>query len=215
MKNRYQRKKTSIFRIFLFPLIGIMLVQSMITIGTFVVRRTTKMLEEYSVGMMNRLVENREVILQNEMNQRWASICDKEPLMNDIYAQLLNSERMDPAEFAGSEEAKGRLLEQLFPECLDILQNNSTTGVFVILTGGDMESAGEYEGFFIRDSDPNTNPANYTDLLLERGSKHLSREWNIPMDTGWTTRFQMDGLGNRDAERYFYEERLPLPRCHP
>ena len=205
MKNRYQRKKTSIFRIFLFPLIGIMLVQSMITIGTFVVRRTTKMLEEYSVGMMNRLVENREVILQNEMNQRWASICDKEPLMNDIYAQLLNSERMDPAEFAGSEEAKGRLLEQLFPECLDILQNNSTTGVFVILTEGDMKSAGEYEGFFIRDSDPNTNPANYTDLLLERGSKHLSREWNIPMDTGWTTRFQMDGLGNRDAERYFYE----------
>ena len=68
MKNRQQRKKASIFRIFLIPLIAIMLVQSMITIGTLIVRRTTKMLEEYSVGMMSRLVENRGVILENEMN---------------------------------------------------------------------------------------------------------------------------------------------------
>ncbi len=205
MKNRQQRKKASIFRIFLIPLIAIMLVQSMITIGTLIVRRTTKMLEEYSVGMMSRLVENRGVILENEMNQRWASICDKEPLMNEIFAQLLEQEHVKAGEAVGSDEVKSRLLEQMFPECLDILQNNSTTGVFVVLTGNDMQSAGDFDGFFIRDSDPDTNPANYTDLLLERGSKHLSREWNIPMDTGWTTRFHMEGQGQNTADRFFYE----------
>ena len=70
MGKDQRRKKPTIFRIFLVPLIAIMLVQSMITIGTLVVRRLTSMLEEYSSGMMTRLVENRKVILENEMNQR-------------------------------------------------------------------------------------------------------------------------------------------------
>ena len=70
-KRSRGRKKASIFRIFLVPLIVIMLVQSMITMGTLVVRRTAETLAEYSGGMMNRLVENRGVILQNDMNQRW------------------------------------------------------------------------------------------------------------------------------------------------
>lgn len=61
--KRKTGKKSTIFRMFLLPLIGIMLMQSAITIGTLVVRRTTKTLEEYSSSMMSRLVENRGVVL--------------------------------------------------------------------------------------------------------------------------------------------------------
>ena len=71
------------------------------------------------------------------------------------------------------------------------------------MTGADDQAEGEYDGFFIRDSDPDTNPVNYTDLLLERGSKELSRTWNIPLDTNWTTRFHMDGRDVSAADRYF------------
>ena len=47
MENKdHKRKKTSIFRIFLIPLIIIMLLQSIITIGTLVVRGTAGMLQE-------------------------------------------------------------------------------------------------------------------------------------------------------------------------
>ena len=45
MKGKNKRKPT-IFRIFLIPLITIMLAQGMITIGTLVVRRTGATLEE-------------------------------------------------------------------------------------------------------------------------------------------------------------------------
>ena len=54
MKDRSRKKKkTSIFRIFLIPLIVIMLVQSMITIGTLIVRRTAGMLQEYSLSLIH------------------------------------------------------------------------------------------------------------------------------------------------------------------
>lgn len=204
-EKRQRKKKTTIFRMFLIPLIVIMLVQSIITIGTLVARRTAGMLEEYSSGMMIRLVENRKLILQNDMNQRWASIQEQEEFMDEILAKFLEDEDLNLEGLLGSEEKKDRLLELLFPECLNLLQNNLSTGIFLVLTGGEVGSEGEFDGFYIRDSDPDTNPLHYTDLLLERGSKQLSRKWNIPLDTSWTTRFHMDGQGRNSADDFFYE----------
>lgn len=182
-----------------------MLIQSVITIGTLVVRRTAGMLEEYSGSMMNRLVENRGVILQNDMNQRWASVREQEMLMNGILEQFLSSEGTGLEDVLSSDEKKKELLGRFFPECIDILQNQYTTGIFMILTGRDPQEAGDFDGFFIRDSDPDTNPVNGTDLLLERGNKQFSREWDIPLDTGWTTRFHMDGQGQNRSDAFFYE----------
>ena len=204
-QKRLKNKKATIFQMFLIPLIIIMLIQSLITIGTLVVRRTAGMLAEYSGGMMSRLVENRKVILQNDMNQRWASVYEHETSLTRILEEYMQSENAGLGEILASGEMRNGLLEALFPECLDMLQNNSVTGIYVILTGKDIQEAGEFDGFFIRDYDPYTNPAHYTDLLLERGSKNLSREWNIPLDTSWTTRFYMDGLGKNPSDKYFYE----------
>ncbi len=203
--KKQNRKKTTIFKIFLAPLIAIMLIQSVITIGTLVVKGITRMLEEYSVSMMSRLVENRKVILQNDMNQRWATIYEQEEIIEGSLRQFLQDRDISLEELLSSEEAKNQLLAQLFPECLDILQSHSTTGIFLILTGNQIQEEGDFDGFFVRDSDPNTNPANRSDLLLERGSKLLSREWNIPLDTSWTTRFHMAGQGKSAADDYFYE----------
>ena len=201
-KRSRGRKKASIFRIFLVPLIVIMLVQSMITMGTLVVRRTAETLAEYSGGMMNRLVENRRVILQNDMNQRWASVNAQEGRMTGLLEEFLAEQDVGVEELLHSGELRGGLLELAFPQCLEILNSSSTTGIFFILTGPDRGRAGEFDGFFVRDSDPNTSPANRSDLLLERGNKQLSQSWGIPLDSNWTTRFHMAGP---EEELYFYE----------
>ena len=206
MKGKNQKgKKSTIFKIFLIPLIAIMLIQSMITIGTLIVRRTGETLEAYSGRMMNRLVENRGVILQNDMNQRWTSVREQEASIDETLRQFLNSSGAGLEEVLASPKLREGLLGQLFPSCLDYLQSSSTTGIFLVLTGEGMEEGGDYDGFFIRDSDPNTNPANYTDLLLERGSKLLSREWGIPLDTNWTTHFHLDGHGQNESDGFIYE----------
>lgn len=200
-----RKKKQTIFWIFLWPLIAIMLVQGMVTMGTLVIKKVASMLEEYSSGMLNQLVENRKVILENDMNQRWSSVSGQEALMNQMVEQFLRERRVDLDQLLASDELKDELLAVLFPECIDLVRSNPTTGVFLILTGSDILAEGNYDGFFIRDSDPETSPMNYTDLLLERGNKQLSREWNIPLDTEWTTHFQMDGQGRNAADNFFYE----------
>ena len=102
------KKKATIFRIFLIPLIAIMLVQSVITIGTLVMMGTARTLKEYSSGMMSRLVENRQVVLQNEMNQRWASIREQETVVTDLLKQTLAQEGMELDAFMRSGEEIGR-----------------------------------------------------------------------------------------------------------
>ncbi len=203
--KRQRRKKTTIFRMFLIPLIVIMLIQSMITIGTLVVKQIAGTLQEYSGSMMSRLVENRKVILQNDMNQRWASIYEQEFAMTEALQQFLDRQDIELQELLASGEQKNRFMEQVFPDCLAVLQNSSTTGIFFMFTGEEPEEACEYEGFFVRDSDPAKSPANYSDLLLERGSKNLSRQFDIPLDTNWTTRFHMAGEGKDSTEYSFYE----------
>ncbi len=190
---------------FLLPLIAIMLVQSVITIGTLVVRGTGGALAGYSVGMMERLVENRRLILQNDMNQRWSSIRSQSEQINALTRQLLQDAGKQAEALEKSPDLRETLLAELFPVCLSILHGNSTTGIFLILTGPDPKVPEEYDGFYVRDSDPNTNPADYADLLLERGDKSLSRTFRFPLDTNWTTRFRMEGEGEVPDERFFYE----------
>lgn len=209
MKERHKihkkNKKNTIFQFMLFPLIAIMLIQSMITIGTLAVSQTPKMLEDYPVSMMGRMVENRRVILQNDMNQRWASVRDREFTMNMLVATFLIEKKVTLEQVLASDSLKGELLERIFPVCMEVAQNSTSTGIFFILTDGDMQAADDYDGFFIRDSDPETSPANHSDLLLERGSKQLSRKWSIPLDTNWTTHFHMEGQGQRASDQFFYE----------
>lgn len=199
------RKKYTIFRMFLVPLIAIMLVQSLLTLGTLVVKQTFETIQNYSVGMMSRIVENQKVILENALIQRCTAVCAQESAMEDLLAEYLRENQLTLDQMMASDERKREFLATLLPECLNNLQGIQSTGIFVILTGEDMASATDYAGFFVRDSDPRVNTTNNTDLLFERGSKELSRRFDVPLDNVWTTSFHMAGQGQRTADNFFYE----------
>lgn len=199
------QKKHTVFKMFLIPLIAIMLIQSLLTVGTLAARHTLGLIQDYSVGMMAKIVENRKVILQNEMTQRWNSILDEEPVMNGLLKEYLTKRQLTLQQLLQDNAACQELLETFFPECLKTLQNNLASGVFLVLVDGDRTNASEFDGFFIRDSAPESKSANGTDMLLEKGSKELSRNYNVPLDTCWTTRFHMMGQRKRESDNFFYE----------
>lgn len=198
-----KRKKHSIFRMFLIPLIAVMLLQGLLTLGTLIGRQSFRLIRDYSVNMMSRTVENRKVILENDMTQRWVSVSEQRFDINSKLEDFLAGRRITVGQLLESEKLRQEFLETIFPGCLEELQNNLTSGIFVILTGQDGQPEAGYEGFFIRDSDPVSRSVNYTDMLLERGNKRLSRAFNIPLDTCWTTDFHMDR--QRKSDRFFYE----------
>lgn len=106
----------------------------------------------------------------------------------------------------GSGKVQEEYLETVFYDMVEVLQYNSTSGIFLVLgNDGDTDSEGEYKGFWVRDSDPQTKTASRTDLLMERGSKVLSQNMSISLDTSWHTDFRFQGNGKRDADDFFYQ----------
>ena len=90
-----------------------------------------------------------------------------------------------------------------------MLRNNTATGFFVVMANQEIgETDAECEGIYIRDADPFSNPANLSDLLMERGNKQLSRMMNIPLDSYWTTDFHFQSQGVSEADDFFYKRSM-------
>lgn len=203
-----KRKKT-LMRILLIPLLGIVLVEGLLPFAMLFLNGIKTKLEKSAVSRADYMVENRQVVLQNAMIEQWASVSDESEELADALSRVLRKNHADIQVFGHSEILQQEYLETVFSNMVMSLQHNSASGLFLILTNDEpVEVAAEYQGFFIRDSAPQNKIATNTDLLFERGGKELARSESISLDNAWTTKFQFEGYGQRNADDFFYEPYL-------
>ena len=163
-------------------------------------------MENAVIGLDSHTVENRKVVLENDMIEQWSSVYKESDSLSSALTKVLSDHQMDMQGFMGLGKVQEEYLETVFYDMVEVLQYNSTSGIFLVLgNDGDTDSEGEYKGFWVRDSDPQTKTASRTDLLMERGSKVLSQNMSISLDTSWHTDFHFQGNGKRDADDFFYQ----------
>ena len=163
-------------------------------------------MENAVIGLDSHTVENRKVVLENDMIEQWSSVYKESDSLSSALTKVLSNHQMDMQGFMGSGKVQEEYLETVFYDMVEVLQYNSTSGIFLVLgNDGDTDSEGEYKGFWVRDSDPQTKTASHTDLLMERGSKVLSQNMSISLDTSWHTDFRFQGNGKRAADDFFYQ----------
>ena len=195
-------KKRTIFSLFVVPLILVMMVQAMISYGTFFFSGTPFLLKEYSVGILNQTVENRKILLV----QRWSEMKEEEAKAKNALEQQLTTRRITVHDFLNNEEAQKDFLENMLDTMLYMMRKNTVTGSFLILANdsvGTQEST--CDGIYFRDSDPTGNPADYADVLLERGASSFSHAKGIPLDTLWTTSFHLGKSGELSCDDFFFK----------
>jgi len=196
-------------QIFLIPLIVMVLVQGVFPFSILQLSGVKSRLEDNAVSMDRRIIENRQVVLENEMIQKWSSVYEESDSLDQVLETTLEQHGVDMDGFLESEEIQQAYLTQVFPELMLSLQRNESSGLFLILANDQpLDQPASYQGFFIRDSDPRTKTANNTDLLLERGNKLLARTGSLSLDNPWSTNFQFEGKGSRSCDDFFYEPYL-------
>ena len=200
------KRKRSLLDIFLIPILIIVFVQGAVPFLTLMFSGIRTSMEETVIGLDSHTVENRKVVLENDMIEQWSSVNKESDGLYAALAKLLDEHEMDIQGFLGSDDVQEEYLEAVFYDMVEVLQYNSTSGIFLVL-GNDAstEEEGEYNGFWVRDSDPMTKTASHTDLQMERGSKKLSQSMSISLDTPWRTDFRFQGNGNRSADDFFYQ----------
>lgn len=200
------KKKKSLWNIFLLPILIIVFVQGAVPFLTLIFSGIRSNMENAVIGLDSHTVENRKVVLENDMIEQWSSVYKESDSLSSALTKVLSNHQMDMQGFMGSGKVQEEYLETVFYDMVEVLQYNSTSGIFLVLgNDGDTDSEGEYKGFWVRDSDPQTKTASRTDLLMERGSKVLSQNMSISLDTSWHTDFHFQGNGKRDADDFFYQ----------
>lgn len=198
-------RKTSIFRLFVVPLIALVLAQSIIILGIIVFRGVIGTIQAASVENTCKTVENRRSQLENQMLQRWAGISRCEQELSDVLQDYLSDKRITLNTLLSSQERQQEFLQRLFPTCLRQTQNADTTGFFFLMAAGAPEDAGTVSGFYVRDSDPYAQAADKSDLMFARCHTQLSRAEGIALGSDWTTYFSMAGEGARSEDAFYYE----------
>ena len=200
------KKKKSLWNIFLIPILIIVFVQGAVPFLTLIFSGIRSNMENAVIGLDSHTVENRKVVLENDMIEQWSSVYKESDSLSSALTKVLSNHQMDMQGFMGLGKVQEEYLETVFYDMVEVLQYNSTSGIFLVLgNDGDTDSEGEYKGFWVRDSDPQTKTASRTDLLMERGSKVLSQNMSISLDTSWHTDFHFQGNGKRDADDFFYQ----------
>ena len=200
------KKKKSLWNIFLIPILIIVFVQGAVPFLTLIFSGIRSNMENAVIGLDSHTVENRKVVLENDMIEQWSSVYKESDSLSSALTKVLSNHQMDMQGFMGSGKVQEEYLETVFYDMVEVLQYNFTSGIFLVLgNDGDTDSEGEYKGFWVRDSDPQTKTASRTDLLMERGSKVLSQNMSISLDTSWHTDFRFQGNGKRDADDFFYQ----------
>ena len=201
-----RKKKRALLGIVLVPVLLIVLIQGTLPFLTLILSGIKPSLEKKTIETDTHMVEKNQVILENDMIEKWRSIYKESEELGENLTAVLAENQMDIQQFLSGDEVQQEYLQQVFPQLVEQLQYGTTSGVFLILANdAAVDQEADYHGFFVRDSDPQTKTASNTDLLMERGSKQLSQEASISLDNAWTTDFNFAGYGQRDADKFFYE----------
>lgn len=203
------KKKKALLRIVLVPIILIIVIQGICPFLMLLFSEIKSSLESNTIQMDAQMVGKSAVVLENDMVEKWRSIYKESDTLTEQMTALLTEQNADISQFLENADLQQEFLSAVFPNLMNALQYNETSGVFLILANQEStDSEADYNGFFVRDSDPHTRIISNTDLIMERGDKALAHSLSISLDNGWTKKFHFAGNGNRAADNFFYQPYL-------
>lgn len=178
----------------LVPLIFVMLIQAVLFFGTFWFGGSIERLNNNAFDILNERVINRKNYIENYMVQRWSNVKGAFESVNNKVSSVLNKYGEDIDSIGNNSEMSIEIISRVSDNVVDLLRKNSVTGAFVILNGGDNSDLNrnnevERYGIYLRDLDPNQNPDDTSDIMVERAPSKVTKEMNVQMDSWWTHNF--------------------------
>lgn len=189
-------KKKSFSTVSAVALAVIFILQSVIF---FVFMRMSGVLKAVDSGAEESLVRQAEksrIFIETDMLKKWSSIDGTVERAGVCMEELLDDRSADIADIFSDSGLKNAYIDKMSAELLTMLRTNSVNGAFIVLCGSaetpSPEEYGEYTGVFFKDADSYSNPADYSDIVMDRGSSAISSKYKIPRDMKWRSGFLYD-----------------------
>ncbi len=202
-------RKVPFLALLLVPLLLVIVLQGVLPLATVMGSGAIKTMAQNAATLDERMTVNQATVLQNAMVNQWSAIRNDSGYYDETLGQLLAERNLTMQDFLGDAEAQREYLLRVSQNLVSSVENDSTSGAFLVLSNrADTSQAAQYEGVFLRDSDPLANTASHSDMLFERGNIEISRAAGITLDNSWSPTFSFAGQGNRSADDFFYKPYL-------
>lgn len=211
-KAKAKKSGNSMMSRILIPVIIALFVQAGLFSVNIILGGTIEKLNHNAFDILNGQVINRRNYLESEMLGRWSNL---DPTAADVSAIFDRKPEWKEADFTDG-IYQNRILSQCSQKLISLLRRNLVTGVFLILTDGEVyNEAGHLQkhALYIRDMDPATSSVNNSDLLLLHAPAGISKQLSIPLDSNWQSYMSFDPDAP-DSWNYFskpYEAAIAHP----
>lgn len=176
----------------LLPMLLVIVLESVLFAVTLLYGGPYQQAVHNSYAIFDQHTASRKNDLENEMLQRWSNIEALQTAVDNATASTLARDGLTYDDLSVDSRTTSDIFIQVAPTLITIMRKNSVTGAFVVL-----QSENETKpALYLRDTDPVSTPADYSDLLLERAPIAVSKSMNIALDSWWSPALD---VGTMDA----------------
>jgi len=196
---RNKKRKSSIFVRLLLPLIVIVALTIALLIGALNLGGAFNNLRSSALEMLEERTQSRAETLEFDMINRWSNLESTADTVGTIIQRQLRLAGVEAPAMKTNASLNAQIMLEVAPTLVSRLRAGGTTGIFVVLNGiGVAGKEDSWSGVYMRDSEPTTNTAANSDILLVRGLPPVSRALDISLDSYWTASCVFDEY-NRDV----------------
>ncbi len=200
------KERAPLMRKIIAPLLVVTVLQAVVFYAFMSVSGTEEKMNVNSESLMEETSARRALYVETEMLRRKNGITAIENAVQKSYRAIASKYALHVGEFLESDKYTGDFLNDISDDILGALRINSANGAFLVLTNTTEVPAdnmqANYRGVFFSDSEPDLAPADYSDIVMMKGSSEISKDHGIPLDINWTDKFRYNPV-EHDMEYFF------------
>ena len=97
-------------------------------------------LENNTIQMDEHMIEKSQVVLQNDMIEKWRAVYKESDGLDEKLSEILKTNGVSVQEFLGSEELQKSYLNKVFPELVKSLQYGTASGIYLIMANEEQQT---------------------------------------------------------------------------
>lgn len=186
-------------------------------LGTLFVSGEFSYIKKYAYDSMSEKAENRKNYVENTLADKMPIVYEAGKDINKITQNILKTSGKDYDALSTDKALSKQVLNDSTNVLITMLRRGLVNDAYMVLDTGDLFDSSESENLatvYIRDVNiSNTSEADSENLFLEAGSADISKNYDVMLDSAWTSYLQPKG--NSDGSFDFYYTTIQTARDNP
>ncbi len=205
-KNKF-KERAPLMRKIIIPLLIITFLQAMIFYAVMSISGSEDKINTNSESLMVESSARRALYVETELLRKRSGVPAIEKAVQKSYKAIASKYALSVDEFLDSDKYASDFLVDISGDVLSSLQVSPADGAFIVLANTSDSAPmknfqSSYRGVFFSDVQSDSAAADYSDIIMLKGSSLISEKYNIPLDLNWTDKFRYNPL-DTDMDYFF------------